>query len=349
MGRITPYFAAFGLFALTTILASCAGNGPRPSMEIGWPPPPQEPRILYLGSFSGSQDLERSFWGSLKDFFFGKADGMDIGKPYGVRQTEQSRLYIADTGRKGILVVDRDAGVMEFFNSLGPYGSLGEPVYVLAPGNGEIYVSDTKLGRVVAFNPDHEFKRYIGREGDLESPVGMSLDSINNELYVVDSKQHQILVFDLAGGKLQRRIGRRGDNKGEFHAPTTIALSPDAETIYVVDAFHFAVQALDRNGDYLFSFGPSKVGMGTMARPRDIALDSEGHIYVTDALRNNVQIYDNAGNLLLRFGGMGLGPGQFRLPAGISIDKSDVIYIADSVNGRIQMFKYLGSPQEPQR
>ena len=113
------------------------------------------------------------------------------------------------------------------------------------------------------------------------------------------------------------------------------------DTIYVVDAFHFAVQAFDIDGNFLFSFGPKKAGMGAMARPRDIALDSEGNIYITDAMRNNVQIYSSTGDLLLQFGEVGNAPGQFQLPAGIYIDKNDYIYIADSVNRRIQVFKYI--------
>ena len=137
-------------------------------------------------------------------------------------------------------------------------------------------------------------------------------------------------------------IGRRGDEKGEFHFPLTVALSRSGDTLYIVDSFHFAVQAFDLDGNYLFSFGPTKVGIGTMARPRDIAVDSDGHVYVTDAVRNNVQIYDSLGNLLLRFGTAGTGAGQFRLPAGICIDSEDTIYISDSVNGRIQVFKYVG-------
>lgn len=328
------------ILALLPLLTGCAGTRPS-QVEIGWPPPPQEPKIVYVETITGSADLSRGFFGSIKDFLFGKPGDKRIGKPYGVRQAGRDRLYIADTARKGILVIDRRAGRVSFFNSLGAYGSLGEPVYVLLDESGNIYVSDTKLGKVVVFDKDRRFSRFIG-EGELEAPVGMALDAKRGHLYIVDTKLHQVKAFTL-DGKLIKTIGRRGDDKGEFHHPLTIAFSRSGDTLYIVDSFHFAVQALDLDGKYLFSFGPTKVGMGTMARPRGIAVDSDGHIYVTDAIRNNVQVYDSQGTLLLKFGTGGTAAGQFRLPAGICIDDDDVVYVSDSINGRIQIFKYVGT------
>lgn len=322
------------------ILSGCAGTRPG-NIDIAWPPPPQPPKIAYVTTIYGSSSLSRGLLTSIKDFFFGRPDEVRIGKPYGVNQDRREKLYIADTARKGIMVIDRSSGRISFFNSLGPYGLLGEPVYVIADSADNIYVSDTKLGKVVVFDKKYRFVRFIG-DGVLQGPVGLLFDPRRKQLYVVDTQLHQLMVFD-GQGNLTGTIGKRGDDKGEFHFPLTAAFSPSGDTLYIVDSFHFAVQAFDLDGNYLFNFGPTKVGVGTMARPRDIAVDSEGHIYVTDALRNNVQIYDSLGNLLLRFGTTGTGAGQFRLPAGICIDGKNNIYISDSVNGRIQVFKYVGT------
>lgn len=49
--------------------------------------------------------------------------------------------------------------------------------------------------------------------------------------------------------------------------------------------------------------------MGDFARPKGVAVDSEGHIYVVDAAFGNVQIFNSEGLLLLFFGQMGTGPG----------------------------------------
>jgi DNA-binding beta-propeller fold protein YncE len=80
---------------------------------------------------------------------------------------------------------------------------------------------------------------------------------------------------------------------------------------------------------------------GALARPRGVAVDSEGHVYVSDAAFDNIQIFDGLGNLLLYFGALGGGPGQFNLPAGLYVDAEDRLYVADSFNRRVQIFQYL--------
>ena len=324
---------------LAVTLVGCGGP-PQPERELRWPPPPREPVIEWLGTISSSRDLKRSFFGRIKDFLFGKAADLFIGKPWGVTGDGKGRLYIADTARKGILVLDLHAGTARFYSSLGPHGVLREPVYVLVDSYDTIYVADTELKRVAVFSSDFAFQRFLAPEGEFVAPVGMAFDRREERLFVVDTRAHEVKVFGRDGRKLYS-FGGRGDEQGQFHYPVTVAVS-DGDTVYVVDSFHFAVQAFDLDGNFLFSFGPTRAGIGKMARPRDIALDSEGRVYVSDATRNNVQMYTAAGEFLMAFGEGGLGPGQFRLPAGLYIDRrSNRIYVADSINKRVQLFRYL--------
>ena len=102
--------------------------------------------------------LKRSFWGKVKDFFMGEDAGLAITKPYGVTYDGKSKIYIADTIKKGILVMDLNAGTTKFFNSLGSYGKLAEPVYIVLDKSGNIYVSDTKLKRVAVFDSEYNLK-----------------------------------------------------------------------------------------------------------------------------------------------------------------------------------------------
>jgi DNA-binding beta-propeller fold protein YncE len=329
------------LLVFLFLLVSC--QPPKPQEEIFWPAPPKKPRIQYVETLYGNRNLKRSFWGKIRDFLFGKSTNHFIGKPYGTVFNGKSKLFIADTAKKGVLVLDFASGKTKFFNSLGSYGTLGEPVYIVLDKNGHIYVSDTKLKKIAVFSPDYKFSHFIGSDGDFEGPVGMTFSKNEEKLFIVDSQDHKVKIYS-KDGQFIKAFGGRGDEKGEFYFPLTVAIN-QGDSVYIVDSFHFSVQVFDTDGNFLFNFGASQKKIGTLHRPRDKAIDSDNNIYITDALKNNVQIFDNAGRLLLKFGQSGINSGEFRLPAGISIDDENNIYIADSINERIQVFKYLSQSE----
>ncbi len=104
---------------------------------------------------------------------------------------------------------------------------------------------------------------------------------------------------------------------------------------------NFRVQLLDSQGKAARSFGHKGDAAGDFALPRDVALDSQGHIYVLDNQFENIQVFDPQGQLLMAWGQEGRGPGEFYLPSGITIDEQDRIWIADTYNRRVQLFQYL--------
>jgi DNA-binding beta-propeller fold protein YncE len=322
-----------------SMIGGCAGSGPAP-LDLNWPPPPQEPMIRFVRSVESSAGLERGFTARLKDFLFGKSPDMAIGKPYGLAWDTRSRLYLADTAKKGVLILDFASGSVRLVTSLGARGRLIEPVNLILDRQSRLYVADTGLHKIAVFDPEGEFTHFIG-EDELTSPVGLAWSADRSRLYVTDAAQHEVKVFT-PDGELIAQFGERGDEQGQFYHPLGIAISA-TDTVYVVDSFHFAVQAFDLAGNYLFSFGSTATGMGTLARPRSIAIDSDGHLYITDALKHNVHVHDELGNRILGFGSQGFGPGQFRLPAGIFVTEDDRILVADSVNKRIQEFQYLAA------
>jgi DNA-binding beta-propeller fold protein YncE len=326
------------LLAVALVSTGCATHGgPPPSPS--WPASPKQPIVEYSRSIHGTPSLKRTFFGRMKDFLFGKSPDQYLAKPYGVSSNGRSLLYLADTGKKGVVILDLSAGTGKFIRSAGAQDELLEPVNVIPDKAGNIYVADTRLGKIAVYDPEGVFSHFIGGE-EITSPVGMVIDEERRQIFVVDSQQHEVHIFTLDGDHIGR-FGGRGDERGQFYHPLGIAIN-QGDTIYVTDALHFAVQAFDLQGNYLFSFGPRPRGVGTMARPRDVAVDSDGHVYVTDALKHEVQVYDAHGKHLFSIGGRGTGAGQFQLPAGICITESGRIFVADSINRRIQEFVYLG-------
>jgi DNA-binding beta-propeller fold protein YncE len=141
-------------------------------------------------------------------------------------------------------------------------------------------------------------------------------------------------------GKVVSTIGQRGNGDGEFNFPTELRL--DGANLLVVDAMNFRVQAFDRSGVFQFAIGKPGDGIGSVFRPKGVAVDSEGDLYIVDGALGVVQVFNRQGQLLYYFGALGTHAGEFQLPAGLFIDRDDHVYVVDSFNRRVQVFQYSG-------
>lgn len=334
------------VLSLPALFSGCAtvnAPGEPASQEIFWPPAPFEPRIQWVRGIHSRLDagIAKSFWKKVVEFVAGEEkDG--ISKPYGIYVDPQERLFIADAGR---------AVVHEFNQKDNEYDVIGNhdkrvfqsPVMLTGDDAGNLYITDSAAGTVFRYSIN-EKKLTPFIEGNLVHPTGIAFHSRKRLLYITDTSNHQIVVFDLQG--LERfRIGGRGENPGYFNYPTDLCVDSGGD-LYVTDALNARIQIFSSDGKFLRMFGTAGDSAGYFAKPKGVAVDSEGHIYVSDALQDTVQVFDSTGVLMLVFGETGSGAGQFWMPSGIFIDSKDNVYVADSYNQRIQMFKYLKSNDE---
>jgi DNA-binding beta-propeller fold protein YncE len=310
---------------------------------IVWPPPPDPPRIRYVGELTGQASLGRQPTGLdvLGAVLAGPPPMVAFVAPLAVA-AEGSLVFVSDgagPGGAGVHVLDLEQRTrMTFREAEG--GPLLWPIDVV-PAGGWLAVADARRGEVYMFTRSGRFVRTVGR-GVLQRPSGLAWNAAAGELWVVDAAAHACLVFDAAGGLL-RRIGRRGLEPGCFNSPVGVGAGV-WEGIWravVADAMNFRVQVLAADGAPWRVFGQKGDAAGDLSLPRDAAVDSDGHIYVLDKHFENVQIFDREGRLLMAFGEEGSGPGQFSLPSSIWIDSQDRIWIADTYNRRVQVFQYL--------
>jgi DNA-binding beta-propeller fold protein YncE len=312
-------------------------------VDLSWPKPPDKPRIRFLYAIAGKQDLgiEKSFWKKLADALFGEEKEMNsMIRPQGIAVDARGRIYVTDIGTKGVHVFDLAEKEHTLITGSDDH-RLVSPVGIAVSQEGMIYVSDSELGAVVVFDQGGDFE--FAFSNGLKRPTGICLSA--GLLYVTDTESNQVIGFDLDGNE-KFRVGNRGLKSGEFNFPTYVCADDSVKTgkssnLYVVDAMNFQLQTLRRSGTFLSRFGKLGDGIGDFARPKGVALDSEGHIYVADALFDVVQVFDENGQVLLAFGGSGNGFGSFYLPAGVAVDKQDRIYVVDSGNRRVQVFQYL--------
>jgi len=340
-------FRSLLIVSLVALAASGCGTPP-PLGAAGqsaaqapvWPKPPEQPRIRYLRSVSGPEDLgiERSFLRRIVDFMSAGGPGHFI-RPTGVAEHD-GVLYVADPGARVLWILDPGR---ERFVKLAQIGeqALVSPVAVAVRPDGAVFLADSGLKKVYLLDRGGRLLRIAAQEG-LARPAGLAYDPVREWLYVADSANQRIDVY-APNGTLVRRWGRNGRRDGEFNYPTYLALDASG-TLLVTDALNFRVQAFDRDGRFRWKLGRHGDGSGDFAAPKGVAVDGEGRLYVVDALFDAVQIFGPDGKLLLGFGEQGTRAGQFWLPGGIFITSRQEIYVADAYNQRVQVFVGVPAP-----
>lgn len=324
------------LYIVAALLSGCGGSkGIQQEARIVWPEPPDTPRVAYVRTYRGEDDVSGGL-GSVISSLAGKTSIVKLARPFDICLADEGRFYVTDAMQ----------GVILFDNKKKEVKPLGEKSVVdlkdprgIAYGHGNLFVGLAGSGKIAVLNDDGRLVRTIGKAGQFPNPVDIVCDTLRNRIYIVDNRFHQVLVYSESGDSLFT-IGRRGSGEGEFNFPQSAAVDA-AGNVYVVDSFNFRIEVFDSTGKFLRLFGKQGDAYGTFARPKGIALDSFGNIYVLDGLHNNYQIFNNAGELLMFVGRYSPDNDGFEDPVSIAIDKNNMVYVTDNLNARVQVFQML--------
>jgi DNA-binding beta-propeller fold protein YncE len=266
-------------------------------------------------------------------------------RPYGVAADSQGNIYAADQAVGAIFIFPPAEGGKVQLIKNGQDAHLPMIACLAIDDDDRLFVTDIKLHHVVVFDAKHEPIAQFGA-GDLVSPAGIAIDTMNRFVYVVDTQQDQVLVYDADKYTVLRRIGTAGKehrltSPGNFALPDGVAVDKDGN-VYVTDTLNDRVEIFDADGKFISEFGRIGDGPGTFARPKGIAIDRDGHIWVTDEVQSRVQVFDQQGRLLLYLGEPGWYPGQFQALYGIAFDPHDNrIITSEQFPGRVQVFRYI--------
>ncbi len=328
---------------IAILLAAGAGRAADEApVRLAWPQSDAGYSVTFLRSISTPRDLKirRGFFSKLARIVAGPSKrSRGLLRPFSVAVDREGRILITDRAGPAVHILDPrrkkykrlDGARKQRFRS---------PIDVDTDTRGNIYVTDSDLGKIFVFRRNGKFDRFIGDaggEGLYKRPTGIAIDRESGRIYLTDTLRHAVEVLDAQGRPLER-WGKRGEGPGEFNFPTDIALAPDR--VFVLDSMNFRVQVFDRKGTFLASFGKPVNEPGGLFRPKGIAVD-EGRklVYVVDAMFELVQAFTYAGELVWAFGHGGAKPGEFFLPAGICVDAEGRLLVADSYNSRVQVFR----------
>ena len=342
--------------------------------------------------------------GDFDNLEFGSSSSGDdeyLGTPSAIALHRSSDfIYVADSSTDSISVFDDngnfkfsfdddDAGD-EFKNPSGMIVDESEDIlYVADTGNNRIRIfeltdgdncpsgTDEVVNDEVCFVDD--FGSSGSTDGKFDEPTGLAFDEDENMLYVADTENNRIQVFEIVAGNtcpsgtdeiidgvcFVEEFGSSGSTDGKFNSPSGLALDEDNDLLYVADTDNNRIQMLSSTSgssdtiSFSDKFGSVGDDNDEFDKPTDLAIDNSDQLYVVDSENNRIKTYDLTGgdncpsgtDEIINdevcfdddFGSSGSTDGRFDIPTDLAIDKGNGdIYVVDSDNNRVQRFQSDG-------
>ncbi len=183
----------------------------------------------------------------------------------------------------------------------------------------------------------------------LNAPRGLLIPKTRSALFVVDSGNHRVQIFDLQSFQLVGIWGQAnlsavpqpGSAPGQFNTPWTLA-GDSAGNLYVVDYGNRRVQKFNEIGEVVPSFADNVSASGLLVEPSDIAVhdcDGVASIYIVDASNATVALFDTEGRPMLDSSNKPrvLKDPHLTQPMGIAA-AGDALYVGDNAANRVLQF-----------
>ena len=345
-----PLLKAIPLFFLI-LLGGCASVPEATISEpIVFPVPPDSPRYYYERTLFGTGAVKvTDKMDKLKSLLTGShaRDGYSFAKPFDVA-VHRGRLFVSDTVHRLVFALDFVTGESLIIGDSGDAGDLFKPLGLATDDEGNLYVCDIQLKKVMAYTRNGEWRYDIDLSNEMDRPSGLEVSGDGSTVYVVDiggvkSSHHAIVLYDTLTRSPKRTLGTRGTGEGEFNLPRDVAID-SAGHLYVTDSGNFRVQVIDQDGRFIRAWGSPGRHLGQFTRPKGIAADASGNIYVVDAAFGNFQIFSSEGELLLYLGSRSeiAGAAKYMLPAGIDVDEDGRIFVVDQFYRKVEVFRPAG-------
>ena len=209
-------------------------------------------------------------------------DGMNFGEVPGVAVNSQSHLFVFSRSNSATGPAFGAAAAQLFeFDQNGNYvREIGKGLYAWSEAHSvridkddNIWAIDKGSNMIIKFNPQGRVVWVFGRRqeaADGAEPLGHP----DPPLPPVD---------------------------GLFRQPTDVAWDSQGN-IYITDGYvNSRVAKIDKNGDWVKSWGSKGTGPGQFNLPHSIAIDLQDNIYVGDRSNRRIQVFDIDGNFKRMF------------------------------------------------
>ncbi len=228
-------------------------------------------------------------------------------------------------------------------------------------------------GHVLKFSRTGQFLLQIGKPGAatgddaLSKPSAVAVDAAANEVFIADTGNRRIAVFDSETGKFKRAWGAYGEKPGadpgaydpnapaarQFRDVTCVDIAKDGN-VYVCDRTSNRIQVFGKDGKFVKEAVIAKATLGAVVPGQfgavssfgsvwDVAFSNDAqqrYLFVADGHNKKVRVLDRAS--LAEVGAIGQGgrqPGRFLAVGSIAVDSKGNVYTGEQHHGkRVQKF-----------
>ena len=188
-------------------------------------------------------------------------------------------------------------------------------IFVFSRGNATGPAYGAAAAQLLEFNADGKFVREIGRNLYAWSFAhSVKIDSDDN-IWVADKGSDMIIKFD-PEGRVAMVFGRKQEASDEGTAPlkhprpplppvdgmfrqvTDMAWDAAGNTFISDGYINSRIAKVDKNGNWLKSWGEPGSAPGQFSTPHSIAVDARGNVYVADRGNRRIQVFDGEGKFL---------------------------------------------------
>jgi DNA-binding beta-propeller fold protein YncE len=237
--------------------------------------------LAFTGTLLAQSNVPSIDFTSIPDFP-NLPDGMNFGEVPGVAVNSKGHLFVFSRSNSATGPAFGAAAAQLFeFDENGNYvREIGRGLYAWSEAHSvridkgdNIWAIDKGSNMIVEFNPRGRVVWVFGRRqeaADGAEPLGHP----NPPLPPVD---------------------------GLFRQPTDVAWDSQGNT-YITDGYiNSRVAKIDKNGDWVKSWGTKGSGPGQFNLPHSIAIDLQNNIYVGDRSNRRIQVFDTDGNFKRMF------------------------------------------------
>ena len=191
-------------------------------------------------------------------------------------------------------------------------------VFVLSRGSTTGPAYGAAAAQLLEFDADGRFLREIGHNLYAWSFAHTVKIAPDDSIWVTDKGSDMVIKFT-PDGRVDMVFGRKQEaadeatgplkhpnpplpaEPGRFRQVTDVAWDAAGNT-YISDGYiNSRVAKVDKDGNWLKSWGERGTGPGQFHTPHSIAVDAAGSVYVADRSNRRIQVFDGDGNFQRQF------------------------------------------------